>query len=134
MPEKEYQRVRDGIQNLVSMLRRDGNVPISFQRFLEQTGLEFDRYILNTSRQEDLDYIGGKVILQLIPDQDKAVDTISIRLSAEFYFQTADERWIVKTKQGQVGSTRFTDWDTDMTAVTLQQTGTLEWSVEPPIV
>lgn len=132
MPEKGYQKVKESIKNLVNMLRRVVSIPISFQTFLKQTGLNFDHYILTISQQEGLNYIGGKMVLQLIHDQSRTVDSIPIRLSAELYFQTADKQWVVKQKQGQVDSTRFTDWDTNEMAAVLQQTGILEWSIESP--
>ena len=126
------QKVKDGIKNLVSMLQGNSSAPISFQRFLEQTGLFFDHYILAVSHQESLDYVGGKMILQLEHGERKVVDGITIRLFADLYFQTADEQWIVKQKQGQVDSARFMDWDSDKTAIILQQAGKVELSIELP--
>ena len=123
--------IRAGIESFMSVLYRSGSAPISFQRFLDHTGLLLDRYVSDTSRQEHMNYVGGRMVLQLDRGKHRAVGTIPIRLSADLYFQTADKQWIVKQKQGHVDSTRFTDWDTDETAVALQQIGTLEWSVEP---
>lgn len=123
--------MRAGIEGFLHILCGMGSAQISFQRFLDQTGLFFDRYILDTSRQEGLSYIGGKMILRL-DHGNTVVGTIPIQLSADLYFQTANKQWLVKQKQGQVDSPRFTDWDTDATAIALQQTGTLEWSIEPP--
>lgn len=125
--------IRTGIENFINVLRENGGAPISFQRFLAQTGLFLDRYILATSRQEGLNYVGGRMVLQLDHDEYEAVDAIPIRLLADLYFQTADGQWIVKQKQGQVSNTRFTDWDTDEMSAALQQTESLELSVEPPL-
>lgn len=124
--------VRTGIDSFMNALFGNDSAPISFQKFLDHTGSFFDHYILDTSQQEHLNYVGGKMILQLGHGKRKAVDAIPIRLSADLYFQTADKQWIVKKKQGQVDSTRFTDWDTDKTAITLQRTGKVELSIDPP--
>ena len=124
--------MRTAIENFMNILRGNGSPPMSFQTFLDQTGSFFDLYVSDTSRQEHLDYVGGKLTLQLDYDGSKAVDAIPIRLSADLYFQAADKQWIVKQKQGQVDSAWFIDWDTDERAVILQQAGKLEWSVEQP--
>lgn len=120
-----------GVRRLVSMIHENGSAPISFQSFLDHTGLFFDHYISDIGQQEHLDYVGGKMVLQLAHCQRGAVDVIPIRLSAELYFQTADKQWVIKHKRGQIDSTRFTDWNTNETAITLQRTGMLEWSIEP---
>ena len=120
-----------GVRRLVSMIHESGSIPISFQRFLDHTGLFFDHYISDIGQQEHLDYVGGKMVLQLAQCQCGAVDVIPIRLSADLYFQMVGRQWVIKQMQGQVDSTRFTDWDTDETAIILQRTGRLEWSIEP---
>lgn len=121
-----------GFESFLDVLFGDGSAPISFRKFLDHTGSFFDRFVLEASRKEHLDYIGGKMILQLDHSKRKVGDAIPIQLSADLYFQTADKQWIVKKKQGQVDSSRFTDWDTDTEAIKLQRTGKLELSIEPP--
>lgn len=121
-----------GLESFLDILFGDGSAPISFRKFLDHTGSFFDRFILETSRKEHLNYVGGKMILQIDHGKHRTGDAIPIQLSAELYFQTADKQWIVKKKQGQVDSSRFTDWDADKEAIKLQQTGKLELSIEPP--
>lgn len=121
-----------GFESFLDMLFGDNSAPISFRKFLDHTGSFFDRFVLETSRKEHLNYVGGKMILQLDHGKRKAGDAIPIQLFADLYFQTADKQWIVKKKQGQVDSSRFTDWDIDKEAIKLQQTGKLELSIEPP--
>ena len=117
-----------GIDSFLNML--GNSMPISFQKFLEYTGVSFDKYILETAKKENLRYVGGKMILEL----DKAVVAAptSIHLSADFYFQTPDKKWVVKKKSGKVESTRFSDWDTDSDSIKLKTAGRLELSIEPP--
>lgn len=117
-----------GIDSFLNML--GNSTPISFQRFLEYTGVSFDKYILETAQKEHLKYVGGKMILEL--DRDTSTVPVSIRLSADFYLQTTDKKWVVKKKNGMVESTRFSDWDTAPDAIKLRTTGKLELSIEPP--
>ena len=114
-----------GIDSFLNMLIN--STPISFQQFLEYTGISFDKYILETVQKE---YVGGKMILEI--DKDAVVAPISIHLSADFYFQTSDKNWVVKKKNGKVESTRFSDWDTDSDSIKLRTAGRLELSIEPP--
>lgn len=120
--------IRAGLYSLLDILSNPA--PLAFQRFLEYTGSSFDKYILDTSKQENLKYVGGKMILSL--GEDAATEPVPISLSADFYFQTPDKKWVVKKKSGNVDSSRFTDWDSDADAVTLRKTGKLELSIEPP--
>ena len=117
-----------GIDNLLNMLCH--NPPISFQRFLEYTGASFDTYILDVTQQEHLSYVGGKMLLEL--EKTQTITPTLIQLSADFYFQTPDKKWIVKKKKGKIESSRFTDWNVDVDAVKLQRAGKLELSIEPP--
>lgn len=117
-----------GIDSFLNML--GNSMPISFQQFLEYTGVSFDKYILEITQKECLRYVGGKMILEL--DKDAVTAPISIHLSADFYFQTSDKKWVVKKKNGKVESTRFSDWDTDSDSIKLRTVGRLELSIEPP--
>lgn len=107
-----------------------GNSPLPFQKFLEYTGDYFDQCILDISRKEHLNYIGGKMILELKESRGEMPATIL--LSADLYFQRIDKQWVEKKRQGQVSSDRFRDWDTDADAIKLQESGKLELSIEPP--
>lgn len=107
-----------------------GDSPLPFQKFLKYTGEYFDRFILDTSRQKQMNYIGGKMIMEL--KQNRADMPATILLCADFYFQTAGKQWILEKKQGQISTDRFRDWDTDADAVQLQESGRLELSIEPP--
>lgn len=117
-----------GIDSFLNML--GNSAPISFQRFLEYTSVSFDKYILETAQKEHLKYVGGKMILEL--GEDAVTVPISIHLSADFYFQTSDKKWVVKKKSGRVENPRFSDWDTDSDAIKLRTAGKLELSIEPP--
>ncbi len=120
--------VRAGIDGFLNML--GSCAPLSFKRFLEYTGVSFDKYILDVSRQEQLNYVGGKMFLETSAAQPG--QPVPIRLSADLYFQTQDRQWVVKQKSGKVDSSRFSDWDRDPAAVELMQTGRLELTLDPP--
>jgi len=124
--------IRAGFDGFLNMLY--SNAPLPFQKFLEYTGASFDHYILDICHQEQLSYVGGKMILALDRNVDPNAENtpVTIRLSADFYFQTHDKKWIVKKKNGQVDSKRFADWDTDPEVAKLRTNGTLELSIEPP--
>lgn len=81
-------------------------------------------------RKERLRFIGGKLTLTLARPLKR--DTVPIALAADFYFQTADKKWVVKKKNGMVESSRFTDWTTDPEAVRLMTAGKMELAIEPP--
>lgn len=117
-----------GVDNALDLLC--GGVPIPFQQFLEDTGAFFDRYVEEVGRKECLRFIGGKLTLTL--DRPLKRDTVPIALAADFYFQTADKKWVVKKKNGMVESSRFTDWTTDPEAVKLMTAGKMELAIEPP--
>ena len=117
-----------GVDNALDLLC--GGVPIPFQRFLEDTGAFFDRYVEEVGRKEHLRFIGGKLTLTLARTLKR--DTVPIALAADFYFQTADKKWVVKKKNGMVESSRFTDWTTDPEAVKLMTAGKMELAIEPP--
>lgn len=117
-----------GVDNALDLLC--GGVPIPFQRFLEDTGAFFDRYVEEVGRKECLRFIGGKLTLTLARPLKR--DTVPIALAADFYFQTADKKWVVKKKNGMVESSRFTDWTTDPEAVKLMTAGKMELAIEPP--
>jgi len=117
-----------GLDNFLSILFN--GTPITFRRFLEDTSYYFDKYIQDISCKERLHYIGGKMTLGLEGNGPR--DVTLIRLSAVFYFQTWDKKWIVKEKNGNVYSDRFSDWDTDAQCKELRKAGKLELSIEPP--
>ena len=117
-----------GVDNALDLLC--GGVPIPFQRFLEDTGAFFDRYVEEVGRKERLRFIGGKLTLTLARPLKR--DTVPIALAADFYFQTADKKWVVKKKNGMVESSRFIDWTTDPEAVKLMTAGKMELAIEPP--
>lgn len=143
--EKENQRLKEEIKtawedgDLLGLLKAgiDGflnmvgnSAPLPFQRFLEYTGVSFDTYILDISRQEQLNYLGGKMTLKTGTGQPDG--PTPVHLLADFYFQTRDKQWVMKQKSGQVDSSRFLDWDRDPAAVKLQQEGKLELTIDPP--
>lgn len=117
-----------GLAKFMDLLCGDG--PLAFQNFLKYTGDYFDQYILDTSKKKRLNYVGGKMIMELEEASEDA--PAKILLSADFYFQTTDKQWIVEKKQGHISADRFRDWDTDADAVKLQESGRLEMSIEPP--
>ncbi len=120
--------LRAGIDGFFNMI--GNSAPLPFQRFLEYTGTFFDKYILDISQQEQLSYVGGKMVLETSAGQSG--QPVPIHLSADLYFQTKDKRWVMKQKSGKVDSSRFSDWDRDPTAVKLQQTGRVELTIDPP--
>lgn len=110
-------------------------VSMPFAKFLEYTGISFDRFILETCKQKGLNYIGGTMVLKIAekPFLDKDLSD-DIYLSADFYFQTAQKAWVMQKKRGHINSSRFSDWTVDPSALELQRTGELKLSIEPPEV
>lgn len=109
------------------------NDPIPFQSFLASTAASFDQYILETARQENLKYISGKFSMTLEEGAKNAAISVPVQISADFYFQTPDGgKWILKEKKGQIDSSYFTDWDTNIETVDLRKTGKLELDIDPP--
>ena len=119
-----------GFAKFMDLICGDG--PMPFQKFLKYTGDYLDKCILDISRNRHLNYVGGKLILELERTEGDMPETIL--LFADFYFQTADKQWIVEKKQGKVSADRFRDWGTDPDAIKLQETGRSELSIEPPEV
>ncbi len=117
-----------GIDSFLNLL--GNSAPLPFQQFLEYTSISFDKYILETSEQEHLDFIGGKMFLNVGEKQNAS--PVTIQLSADFYFQTQDKHWVIKKKNGKIDSTRFTDWDTDTRVTQLKKAGKLEFPIDPP--
>ena len=117
-----------GLDHFMNLLFRDTVIP--FAQFLEQTGSYLDKYIQQVAQAEQLYYVGGKLILT--SETPAAAAPARIALSADFYFQTSEKKWIIKQKRGVVDSRKFTDWDTDPSAAKLKQAGKLELSIEAP--
>ena len=111
-----------GLDNFMSMLF---DRPIPFLTFLNQTSIFFDKFILDTSREEQIKYVGGELIMTL------EQETI-ILLTAKFYFQDIENKWALKEKRGQVDNTRFSDWNTAPELAMLRKTKNLKFSIEPP--
>ena len=106
------------------------SAPLPFQSFLEYTGISFDKYIQDIAVKEHLNFVAGKMTLEL--DGTPVAESTPVRLSADFYFQTKDKQWIIKKKRGVVESSRFSDWESDIDAQKLKATGKMELSIEPP--
>ena len=119
--------LKAGVDSFFNMLCSDK--PREFQQFIEDTGALHDKFILDTCRQENLNYIGGKMLIDL--EQNKA-EPATIRLLAKFYFQKPNQEWVEKERKGEVGIDSFIDWDTDKMAASLRKTGQLEFSIESP--
>lgn len=119
--------LRAGLDGFLNMFCRDR--PREFQQFIEEMGASHDRFILDTCRKENLKYIGGKMFIDLGRNK---IESATIRLLAEYYFQKPNQEWIEKKKSGEIGIDNFTDWDTDKMAASLRETGKLEFSIEPP--
>jgi len=117
-----------GLDSFLNMLGNSASLP--FQQFLEYTGVSFDKYILEISQQEHLNFIGGKMFMSV--NENLNVSPVPIQLSADFYFQTQDKHWVIKKKSGRIDSTRFTDWGTDVKADQLRKAGKLEFAIDPP--
>lgn len=117
-----------GLAKFMDLVCGDG--PLPFQKFLKYTGDYFDQCILDISQKKQLNYVGGKMIMELKESNRDA--PASVLLSADLYFQTSDKQWVMEKKHGQISVDRFKDWDTDTDAIELQKNGRLELSIEPP--
>lgn len=120
--------LRAGFDNFMNLIGND--TPLPFQKFLDYTGMSFDRYILETTQKEHVSFVGGKMVLEILPDNGNGA--VPVQLFADFYFQTPDKKWVMKKKNGKIGSDHFTDWATDPKAIQLQTNGKMELSIEPP--
>ena len=99
--------------------------PISYKNFLDYTEQLFDAFILETCRNEQLEFVGGKLFLTCKMSN-------AIALSADFYFQDTAKNWILKQKTGRLDSSRFSDWETEPELAVLRKTKKLEYPIEPP--
>lgn len=99
--------------------------PLTFGKFLDYTGDFFDRFILETSAQEQLKFIAGKLHLELTaPTQ--------ICLNADLYFQDHSQQWVLKQKTGGIDSSRFKDWETSADLKLLRERKKLELPIDSP--
>lgn len=116
--------IATGFEYFIQMFSEKDIMP--FQKFLEYTGKSFDHYILKTCKAQKMKFYGGNMFLEKKPESK------DIQLSADFYFQTFDRKWITTHKKGCVNIECFSDWDTDEDAVELCNKGKLELSIDPP--
>ena len=58
--------LRAGFDNFMNLIGND--TPLPFQKFLDYTGMSFDRYILETTQKEHVSFVGGKMVLEILPD------------------------------------------------------------------
>ena len=102
--------------------------PISFRRFLKYTSNFLDDMIQTAEVEENLIYIGGKLILEL-----KRKNSVS--LFAELFFQDISQKnWIRKERKGHVPVRRFRDWNTSPELIELQETKRIEFPIDAPSV
>lgn len=101
--------------------------PLSFHKFLEYTGEYLDKFILDTCKHEQLNYIGGKLIFSMESICDR-----EIQLAADFYFKNPSGQWILKKKSGKVGTRRFNDYDSSPELAKLKECKKIEYSIDPP--
>lgn len=114
--------IEEGLHAFLKELLRKS---VTFQTFLEYTSEYFDQYILDTSSQEHIKYVGGKLFLKLCHAQ-------TVQFIAEFYFQDKDRKWIRKVKEERINGKRFTDWETNPDLTRLRKEGNVEFQIEPP--
>jgi len=99
---------------------------LPFQKFLDDTGDFFDRYILETCQKENWKCFGGKLTLEKMPESK------DIHLSADLYFQSSDQKWNKIHTENHVDIERFNDWDTNEELLKLCKEGKIEMTIEPP--
>ncbi|MDE5700257.1 MAG: hypothetical protein K2I96_23125 [Lachnospiraceae bacterium] len=119
--------LKAGIDNFFNILC--SSKPMTFQQFIEYTGIFHDKFILDTCKQEHLNYVGGKMLIELERNNAEAVP---IQLCADFYFQKPNQEWVMKKRKGHINSSSITDWDTNEMAANLRETGRIEFSIEMP--
>lgn len=112
-----------GFENFIAMLC---DRPTDFGHFMDSTGAFFDSFILETSRQEQLDFAGGKLKMELSSPE-------TINLTADFYFRNQAQQWILKQKTGEIETERFKDLATSVDLKLLRERRTLEFPIEPPV-
>ncbi len=108
-----------GFDNFLKMLCER---PIRFQAFLDSTDRLFDEFILETTKQEKLKYVGGKLRLELTSPS-------SIHMTADFYFQNSAREWVLKKKEGDIDSSRISDWNGAKELEELKKAGKQEYSI-----
>lgn len=99
---------------------------ILFQDFLENTSVYFDTFIQDTSKKEKLNYIAGKFLME-------KKNSAWIHFTAEFYFQDADQQWILMKKEEDIAYDCFSDWETSFDLKQLQRQKKLEFPIDPPL-
>ena len=111
-----------GLDNFTKMIC---DRPIRFKTFLDSTERLLDDFILETAKQERLKYIGGKLCLELTSPS-------SMHMTADFYFQNSAREWVLKKKEGDVDSSRISDWNRAKEIEALRKAGKQEYSIDPP--
>lgn len=115
--------LKNGFKSFISYICDDNQ--LTFAEFVEKTGELFDYTIEKISRDEQLDYVGGKMIMQL-------ASPAAIKLTADLYFQNAGGEWILKQMGGQIKTAQFSDWGTAEEFKTLRTNKTIDYSIDPP--
>ncbi len=117
-----------GYRSFGDWLQNVSKRPISFSMFLEHTGMYFDRLILAAEKKNNLRFISGKITLLL----DESAE--QIQMTADFYYQDADKKWILQQKKGSIPTDRFYDEEISPELQQLRQIGHLEFMIDPPEV
>lgn len=99
--------------------------PLSFDTFLKRTGNAFDRFIIETCAQEPLNFVAGKLHMEMVSETE-------IRLGADFYFKDQAQQWVLKQKTGGITSSQFKDWETSVDLKILRERRKLELPIDPP--
>lgn len=111
-----------GLDNFTKMIC---DRPIRFKTFLDSTERLFDDFILETAEREKLHFVGGKLCLEL-------TSASSMHMTADFYFQNSAREWVLKKKEGDVDSSRISDWNRSREIEALRKAGKQEYSIDPP--
>lgn len=140
------ERIKAGLDRFLSLVFEGHPVPLA--DFLDSSEEYFDNYIVDTSREEHLSFVGGKLIFtpkaasvgRSTPSlfgfrqgtARRSASSIQIEITANLYFQDAQKEWVMKTVQGHIASDSIRDWETAPELEDLRRGQPIEFPIEPP--
>lgn len=140
------ERIMAGLDRFLSTVFARHPIPLA--DFLDSSEKYFDDLIIETSENEHLHFIGGKLIFtpegnsSKAPGQSlfglgresgrRASSSCQVQITANLYFQNAQKDWIMKTVQGHTTSTSIKDWDTAPELAELRKGDPIEFPIDSP--
>ncbi|MBQ6972988.1 MAG: hypothetical protein IJP86_11630 [Synergistaceae bacterium] len=125
LPEEQDESLESALIRFIRKLFSFLKPSCKFEEFLQKTGEYFDERIIQTERQKELKYAGGKITFNLSGSQ--------VKMNAKlFFFKSGNEKWTVQESRNSVDKSRFNDWDKDEDLLMLSRGETVEMDINHP--